>query len=244
MSIVLFEDNHLLVVNKPAGLPTMGVTSNKPSLFEQSRRYIKDKYHKPGNVYLGVVSRLDGVATGVLVFARTSKAAARLTEQFRSGEVEKTYWAIVAPPPEQQAAEWIDYLRKDERQQKMVVVNSAAKGAQEARLRYAIQRPLAQLAWLQVQLETGRKHQIRVQLAHLDHPIAGDDKYGDFELNRMISKQRMKRMFLHASQLAFEHPVTAARIELSALLPDELQAFLDRLELSRASSAARPMPGA
>jgi len=214
MSFVLFEDNHLLVVNKPAGLPTMGVTSNKPSLIEQSRRYIKQKYNKPGNVYLGVVSRLDAMATGVLVFARTSKAAGRLTKQFRSVEVEKTYWAIVSPPPEQVTAEWVDYLYKDERQQKMAVVqNSSMKGAKEARLQFAVQHRYGQFAWLKVRLETGRKHQIRVQCASHGSPVVGDRKYGS-------SISFPAGIALHSRELILTHPTRDERLQFVAPFPD------------------------
>ena len=122
---ILLEDNHLLAVVKPAGLPTMGVDPSRPSLFSLARQYVKDKYHKPGNVYLGVVSRLDACATGVVVLARTSKAARRLAEQFRDRAVGKLYWALVPQPPEPRAADLVDWLRKDERQRKMLICDAA-----------------------------------------------------------------------------------------------------------------------
>jgi 23S rRNA pseudouridine1911/1915/1917 synthase len=175
---VLFEDNHLLVLNKPAGLATMGVAAGTASLFELAKAYIKQKYHKPGNVYLGVVSRLDAVVSGAIVLARTSKAAARLAEQFRQATVLKTYWAIVSPPPVGESETWEDWLLKDERQKRMLVVDRRLRGAQRARLSFETRRRLIRHAWLEITLETGRKHQIRAQCAFHDCPIVGDYKYG------------------------------------------------------------------
>jgi len=120
---ILFEDNHLLVVAKPAGLPTMGVGEGRPSLLTVAKEYIKQKYDKPGNVYLGIVSRLDAPVTGAVVIARTSKAAARLTEQFRDGSVEKVYWALVEGVPAPAEANCVDWMRKDERHRKMHVTH-------------------------------------------------------------------------------------------------------------------------
>src|SRR5262245_26334261 len=127
---VLYEDNHLLVVNKPAGLPTQGAAAGEDSLVVRAKEYLKQKYAKPGNVYVGVVSRLDALVTGVVVLARTSKAAARLSEQFRDDEVAKTYWAVVEGTPKQPNMELTNWLFKDERQRKMVVVQPD-QGGQE-----------------------------------------------------------------------------------------------------------------
>src|SRR5688572_26627419 len=133
---VLYEDNHLLVVNKPAGLPTQGVAEGTASLLTRAKSYLKTKYKKPGNVYLGIVSRLDSTVSGVLVLARTSKAADRLTKQFHSGQVEKIYWALVErppPPPEGELSHWV---LKNDRERRMVVMPPRSKGAQHARLSY------------------------------------------------------------------------------------------------------------
>ena len=153
---VIFEDNHLLVVSKPAGLPTMGVEEGRESLLSVARKYIGLKYHKPGNVYLGVVSRLDSPVTGVVVFARTSKAARRLTELFRCRQVLKTYWALVDRPPIPPAGVLLDWVRKDERHQRMVSAPPETPDAQEARLRYRTVRSCPQAVLLEIQLETGR----------------------------------------------------------------------------------------
>lgn len=210
--VVLHEDNHLLVVNKPAGIATMGVTDDEPSVAMLAKEYIKQKYHKPGNVYLGVVSRLDALVSGVLVFARTSKAAARLSEQFRERETSKIYWAVVERLPRCSTQELVHWLRKDERLQRMVVTAARAKDAQEARLNF---RPLQKLACgelLEVELLTGRKHQIRLQLATVGAPILGDRKYG--------SDQPFPHgIALHARRLTIAHPVSKEELEFVAPLP-------------------------
>jgi 23S rRNA pseudouridine1911/1915/1917 synthase len=202
-----------LVVVKPAMLATMGVSRDRVSLLDQAKAYIKEKYRKPGNVYLGVVSRLDAPVTGVLVIARTSKAAARLTAQFRARTVEKTYWAAVEGTPRPASGELLDYVRKDERHRKMHVANQQAADAQEARLTYRTLQPLAGGALLEVELDTGRKHQIRLQLAHAGHPILGDRKYG--------SRRPFPRgVALHARRLAFDHPTRGERLDFTAPPPD------------------------
>ena len=133
---VLYEDNHLLVVNKPAGLPTMGTPGGRPTLLTLAKQYVKQRYQKPGNVYLGVMSRLDAPVTGVVLLARTSKAAARLTEQFRSHTVEKTYWAVVEGVLEPPAGRLVDWLGHDDRHRRMHIVGPTLPGAKEARLSY------------------------------------------------------------------------------------------------------------
>jgi 23S rRNA pseudouridine1911/1915/1917 synthase len=173
---------------------------------------VKQKHNKPGNVYIGVVSRLDALVTGVVVLARTSKAAARLSEQFREAEVAKTYWAAVEGVPKQSSATLMDWLAKDERQRKMVVSGSAV--GQEARLRFS---QLASLpgnqTLLRVNLETGRKHQIRLQLAHYGCPIVGDAKYG-------ADRSFPDGIALHARRLAIMHPTLQSRLEFVAPLPE------------------------
>ena len=209
---ILYEDNHLLVVNKPAMLPTMGVAADKPSLLALAKDYLREKYDKPGNVYLGVVSRLDAPVTGVVLLARTSKAAARLTEAFKNRNVTKTYWGVVSGIPEPLQGTLENYLRKDERHRKMHVTNAGAKDAQLARLSYATMAEANDSALLQIQLDTGRKHQIRVQLAKLGHPIVGDRKYGSsIELGRGIA--------LHSKRLELEHPVRKEQMSFEAPLP-------------------------
>jgi 23S rRNA pseudouridine1911/1915/1917 synthase len=209
---VLYEDNHLLVLNKPAGLATMGTAAAVPTLLVMAKEYIKDRYRKPGNVYLGVVSRLDAPVTGVVLLARTSKAARRLTDQFRSGTVEKTYWAIVEGSVEPAAGRCVDWVGKDERHRRMHIVGATLPGAQEARLSYRRIALLGGDSLLEVRLETGRKHQIRLQLAHRGYPILGDRKYG--------SRRRWAAgIALHARRLVIGHTVRAMPLELEAPLP-------------------------
>jgi len=215
---ILFEDNHLLAVLKPAGVPTMGVEAGRTSVVGLAKDYLKHKYRKPGNVYLGVVSRLDASASGVLIFARTSKAAARLTDQFRCGEVEKTYWAIVEGHPDPAEASCVDWLWKDERQMKMVVCGAHQSGSQQARLSYRTLRRLPAATLIEVRLETGRKHQIRLQLASRGHPILGDRKYG-------ATTAFPHGLALHARQLELEHPVRKTPLRLEAPLPAAWRKF-------------------
>lgn len=214
---ILYEDNHLLAVVKPAGLATMGLADDQATLLSVARQYIKIRYRKPGNVYLGIVSRLDAPVTGVVLLARTSKAARRLTEQFRSREVEKTYWAVVeglASP----IGTLVDWLVHDERHRRMHVAAPETPGAKEARLSYRRLQALAGRSLLEVQLDTGRKHQIRLQLAHHGHPIVGDRKYGSREAFPA-------GIALHARRLAFTHPVKNDRLELIAPLPGSWNRF-------------------
>ena len=214
---VLYEDNHLLAVSKPAGLATMGVAADQPSLLAAAKEYIKRRYDKPGNVYLGAMSRLDAPVTGVVLFARTSKAAARLTEQFRSRKVDKAYWAIVAgePPAEDSC---IDWLVKDERHRKMHLARPGQAGAQEARLSYRRLFRLPRHWVLEIALETGRKHQIRLQLAERGFPILGDRKYGS-------SAAFPSGIALHSRRLGFTHPTLGTPVELTAPAPKSWERF-------------------
>ena len=209
---ILYEDNHLLAINKPAGLATMGVAADEPSAIQLGRQYLKERYDKPGNVYLGVVSRLDAAATGVLLFARTSKAAARLSQQFADRSTQKTYWAIAAGQFDPPAAELVDWVRKDEPQRRMAIVASGAPGAQRAELAYRALRPVGNDTLLEIDLITGRKHQIRLQLASRGHPIRGDRKYGS-------RQQFAAGIALHARRLSIEHPTRREPVEIVAPLP-------------------------
>ena len=209
---VLYEDNHVLAVSKPAGVPTMGTPEGIPTLLTLAKDYIKAKYHKPGNVYLGVMSRLDAPVTGVVLLARTSKAAARLTEQFRTHTVQKTYWALVEGILEPPEGDYVDWLGQDERHRRMHIVGRTMPGAREARLSYRRLSARGDQTRVEVQLETGRKHQIRLQMAHHGHPVVGDRKYGS------------RRPFpvgiaLHARQVVFTHPVRDEQISIEAPLP-------------------------
>jgi 23S rRNA pseudouridine1911/1915/1917 synthase len=209
---VLYEDNHLLAVSKPANLPTMGVPEGKPSLLVAAKQYIKQKYAKPGNVYLGVVSRLDAPVTGVVLFARTSKAASRLAQLFRRGEVTKRYWAIVERVPQPEAGTCVDWLRHDERHRRVAVCGERGDKARKARLNYRLLQRLRRGALLEIELITGRKHQIRVQLAHRGWPVAGDRKYG----GRLSFDPGIA---LHSRTLRFCHPVRKSAVDLVAPIP-------------------------
>jgi 23S rRNA pseudouridine1911/1915/1917 synthase len=215
---VLYEDNHLLVINKPAGVATQGAAAGEESMVEWAREYLRVKYRKPGNVYVGIVSRLDSLVTGVLVLARTSKAAARLNEQFRTSSVRKIYWAIVERSPAEPQSELTDYLAKDDARRRVVVVSASAAGAQLARLHY---RRLYSLvggrALFEVELATGRKHQIRVQFASRGAPIVGDAKYGS-------SVSFPSGIALHSRRLEIEHPTLKTRLAFTAPLPESWNA--------------------
>lgn len=209
---ILFEDNHLLAINKPAGLATMGVSADRPSLLARAKEYIKQRYHKPGEVYLGVVSRLDASVTGVVLLARTSKAAARLNEQFRGRAVEKTYLAVVEGEVGPREVACRDWIAADERHRRMRLVDADTPGAQLAKLVYRGLRRVPAGAFVEVRLETGRKHQIRLQLAARGHPVVGDRKYGS-------RRPLPQGIALHARRLVFRHPVRNEAIELVAPVP-------------------------
>ncbi|MEN6405720.1 MAG: RluA family pseudouridine synthase [Thermoguttaceae bacterium] len=215
---VLYEDNHLLVVNKPAGLPTMGTPDDRATLLTVAKQYIKQRYQKPGNVYLGVVSRLDAPVSGVVLLARTSKAAARLTEQFRDRRVEKTYWAMAEGVLEDSAGSLVDWLAQDERHRRMHIVGRTMPDAREARLSYRRLAVVQGNSWLEIELETGRKHQIRLQLSHHGHPIVGDRKYGS-------RTPFSSGIALHARRLVIAHPTTAKRLQFEAPTPDAWRCF-------------------
>jgi 23S rRNA pseudouridine1911/1915/1917 synthase len=211
---ILFEDNHVLAVSKPAGRLSTHFEGREETLDRDVKAYLKEKYHKPGNVFLGVVHRLDRPVSGVLLFARTSKAAARLSQQFREGSVEKVYWAMVEGEVERLAGSLDDWLRKDERRGRVEVVEPRTAGARQALLHYQCRHVHAGLSWLEVRPQTGRTHQLRVQLAHHGHPIFGDAKYGAVHTFA-------PGIALHARSLTFLHPIRYEPITLSAEVPRE-----------------------
>lgn len=217
---VLYEDNHCLAVYKPGGVLTAGDKTGDRSVLDKARQYIKEKYHKPGNVYLGVVHRLDRPVSGVVLLARTSKAAARLTEQFRTRTVTKVYWAVVEGAPPQPSAELVDYLVKDKVKNIVTRVDRATPGAQQASLGYRVVRQTGRYSVLEITLMTGRSHQIRVQLAGRGSPVAGDVKYG---------AQRLwaGRIALHAYSLEFIHPVRGTSVRVEAPPPADWDRFDD-----------------
>ena len=208
---VIYEDNHIIVVEKASGDIVQGDKTGDTPLSDTVKAYIKEKYAKPGNVFLGVVHRLDRPVSGLVVFARTSKALSRLNEMFRKGEVHKVYWAFVQGHPEKETATLRDMLIKNEQQNKSYVVKSG-RGAKEAVLRYSVIEKYDHYSLLEVELLTGRHHQIRCQLSNAGHPIKGDLKYGARRSNPDGS------ISLQAHSVSFVHPVS--RQQLTFSLPD------------------------
>lgn len=209
---VLYEDNHLLCVVKPPGMLSQGDRTGDVSLLDAARMYIKKKHHKPGNVYLGLVHRLDRPVGGVVVFARTSKAAKRLSEAFRSRDVEKHYLAVVSGRPDPEAGEPVDFLKKSGA--KTIITTPDDPEGKEARLRYHVLESVDDMSLVSVELLTGRRHQIRVQLAEIGCPVIGDVKYGGKKLPTGGS------IALLARRLIVPHPVSGDPVELSARPPD------------------------
>ena len=214
---ILYEDNHCLAIAKPAGVTCAHFQGHEPTLDRQVKQYLKDKYQKPGKVFLGIVHRLDKPVTGVLLFARTSKAAARLCEQFREGTIEKVYWAIVEGQVQREAGTLEDWLRKNTETHRVDVLEPNTPGARQSLLHFQRRGGHGGLTWLEVRPQTGRTHQLRVQLAHHGHPIYGDARYGSVRTFGV-------GIALHARSLTFLHPVRYEPITLAAELPGEWRA--------------------
>ncbi len=227
---ILYEDNHLLIINKPALISTMGGTGQGTSLVDVVREYIRERYDKPGNVYIGVVSRLDAWVTGAIVFARTSKAAARLNDQFRSREVQKKYWAIVSKDPDSPGQElpvgvFQHWIRKNEDLHRMEIRENIhcrnppaenpemeQQGFQRAELESQLVSQDRDRLLLEINLITGRKHQIRAQLSGMGWPVWGDGKYGS-------SDKFGTGIALHSRELSIIHPTLKNRLDIRAKLP-------------------------
>lgn len=212
---VLHEDNHTIVVNKrPSDIVQGDKTGDEP-LSEAIKEYLKEKYNKPGNVFCGVVHRLDRPTSGALVFARTSKALSRLNEQFRNKNTRKVYWAAVEQMPPKKEDTLTHFLKKNEKQNKSYASNTESNGAKKAVLHYKWLASSEKYHLLEIELETGRHHQIRCQLATIGCVIKGDLKYGAKRSNPDGS------IHLHARQLEFEHPTTKELIKITAPVPQE-----------------------
>jgi len=209
---ILYEDNHCLAVAKPGGCLSTHFQGNEETIDRAVKRYLKAKHDKPGNVFLGIVHRLDRVVSGVLLFARTSKAAARLAKQFREGSVEKVYWAVVEGEVDKAAGTLEDWLIKNKKTRHVEVVEPRTPGSRQALLHFQKRGEHGDLTWLEVRPQTGRTHQLRVQLAHLGHPIYGDARYGSIHTFE-------KAIALHARSLTFLHPVRYEPITLTAEVP-------------------------
>ncbi len=214
---ILYEDNHCLAVNKPAGLLSQGDVTGDPSLVSLAATYLKERYHKPGNVFVGLVHRLDRPTSGVVLLARTSKAAARLSDQFRSGKVAKVYWAIVEGCPEPPNGSWEDRLDKDRGVNRVRVIDEGVDAGQVARVDYEVLEAGAGWSKLALIPRTGRSHQLRVQLSHRGLPIMGDRKYGASSI--LDSQDGGHRIALHARELTFQHPTRDEMITILAPVP-------------------------
>ena len=212
---VLYEDNHLLALLKPAGMLTMGDDTGDITMVDVAREYLRVKYNKPGNVFVGVVHRLDRPVSGVLLFARTSKAASRLSDQFRRGTVRKLYRAVVESSWKVSDAKLVDFLSKDRATNIVRCVSKDLPGAQECVLNYRVHAQGNGRAHLDVEPVTGRSHQIRVQLASRKMPIVGDVKYGS-------ASHLGGRISLHAFLLEVDHPTQKTRIKIAAEIPTDL----------------------
>lgn len=197
---VIYEDNHIIVVEKPAGIPTQADISGDVDMYTLVKEYIRKKYNKPGNVFVGIVHRLDRPVGGIMVFARTSKGASRLSEEIRNRNFKKTYLAVVSGLLKEKKGTLENYLLKDESKNKSFVVSKDTKGAKIARLDYEVisENKKDNTSVVKVELHTGRHHQIRLQFASIGHPLVGDSKYG-----KDNGKSNVK---LWAYKLSFKHP--------------------------------------
>jgi 23S rRNA pseudouridine1911/1915/1917 synthase len=218
---ILYEDNHCLAVAKPAPLLTQGVPAGLPTLECWVKDYLKAKFHKPGNVYLGVPHRLDRPVSGVVLFARNSKAAARLAEQFQRHQVTKVYWAIVEGAVSPDEGVWNDHLRKRPDEARTEVVFQDAPGAKLAVLDYHVRQRLDGATFLEMRPRTGRMHQLRAQAAARHHPIRGDELYGaTTQFGPPAESARDRVIALHARGLTFLHPIRYEPVTVIAPLPD------------------------
>jgi 23S rRNA pseudouridine1911/1915/1917 synthase len=212
---VLFEDNHLLIVNKKSGDIVQGDKTGDKPLSDVVKEYIKEKYNKPGEVFLGVVHRLDRPTSGIIIFARTSKALERLNKMLRERTISKTYWAVVKNTPLKEKDSLIHFLKKNPKNNKSTVFTKETDASKKAILHYSVIKKLDNYSLLEIDLETGRHHQIRAQLAYIGSPIKGDLKYGASRSNKDGS------IHLHARKILFTHPVSKENISVLAPIPNE-----------------------
>ena len=209
---IFYEDNHIIVVQKPQNVLSQGDETGDKSLLDMVRDYIKQKHNKPGNVYIGLVHRLDRPTGGVMVFAKTSKAAERLTQQLKNKEFSKKYFAVVIGTPKYKSSRLEHFLKKDEKENKVTVCPRSEDGAKQAILEYKTLNSQKGLSLLQVQILTGRSHQIRVQLSQIGNPLFGDQKYG-------IQTPKKVNLALWAYELSFIHPTTKKRMVFKSIPP-------------------------
>jgi len=212
---ILYEDNHVIAVNKAPGVLVQGDRTGDTSILDQVKVFLKERDGKPGNVFLGLPHRLDRPTSGVLVLAKTSKALSRLAASFRDRDVSKIYWAVVEKPPENSEGELSDWLKKDGRTNTSRRVKAGTPGAKEARLRYKLLGASDSYWLIEIELLTGRHHQIRVQLSAMGCAIKGDLKYGAKRSNRNGG------IHLHARYLETAHPTVKERLKITAPAPDD-----------------------
>ena len=215
MPEILYEDNHILIVNKRPGEIVQGDKTGDEPLVESLKQFIKERDCKPGNVFLGVVHRLDRPVGGALIFAKTSKALARLNDMLRNGEIHKTYWALTRNKPPKDSDTLTHYITSVDRNNKSYASATPKKGAKEARLKYELLARGKTLSLIEVELLTGRKHQIRAQLSAIGCPIRGDLKYGDKRSNPDGD------ISLLARKIDFIHPVSKKPVSVTAPVPDD-----------------------
>ncbi len=220
---ILYEDNHLIAINKPAGLLVQGDKTGDKTLLDEVKSYIKIKYNKPGDVYLGLIHRIDRPVSGIVVLAKTSKALTRMNELFKTRDVQKTYWAIVEQRPQKTEDTITQWLKKNEKQNKSYASNTESKGGLKSTLSYTLKQTGDRYHLLEVNPATGRHHQIRVQLAGMGSIIKGDLKYGAKRSNEDGS------ICLHARKLTFVHPIQQIAISITAPVPaDPLWQFFEK----------------
>jgi len=213
---ILFEDNHLIVFNKISSEIVQGDKTGDEPLSEKLKAHLKKKYNKPGNVFMGVVHRLDRPVSGAIIFAKTGKALSRLNKMVKEREINKTYWAIVKNKPEKESAHLINFLKKNQKKNKSFICSEKTEGALKAELKYNLISKSDKFYLLEINLLTGRHHQIRAQLAHIGSPIKGDIKYGYHTTNKDAS------INLHARKIEFIHPVKKEKMEVIAPVPDDV----------------------
>ena len=212
---VLYEDNHIIVINKAAGEIVQGDKTGDESLCDTMKAYIKEKYAKPGNVFIGLPHRLDRPVSGIVVFAKTSKALERLNRMFSEGSVKKIYWALTKGIPQPAEAELESWILRNEKMNKSFSYSKEVKGSKRAVLHYRLAAASQNYNLIEVELKTGRHHQIRCQLSSIGCPIKGDLKYGAQRSNPDGS------ISLHARYIEFVHPVSKEQIAITAPLPDD-----------------------
>lgn len=210
---IVFEDNHLLIINKKAGQLVQGDKTGDASLLDLIKDFIKKRDQKPGNVFLGLVHRIDRPTSGLVIYAKTSKALTRLTQMVKNREIKKTYWAVVQKTMIPQSQRLVHYLQKNEKTNKATVFIKPTDNAKESILNYQIIKVLDNFQLLEIDLETGRHHQIRAQLSKIGAAIKGDLKYGAARSNPDGG------IHLHARKLEFTHPVTKENLEITAPVP-------------------------